>query len=80
MAGSLPPKPGICHILWNEDPAIDKLSKLSKLTEDLKKIGFEVKAHTNLDFRLEVLKLRVATVFRVAKYLFRVAKSPPRLP
>ncbi len=67
MAGSLPPKPGICHILWNEDPAIDKLSKLSKLTEDLKKIGLEVKAHTNLDFRSAVLKLGVAPpYFRVA--------------
>jgi hypothetical protein len=63
MAGSLPPKPGICHILWNEDPAIDKLSKLSKLTEDLKKIGFEVKAHTNLDFRSAVFRLGGRSLF-----------------
>jgi hypothetical protein len=52
MAGPLPPKPGICHILWNEDPDIDKLSKLAKLEDDLKKIGFDVKVHSNLDFGL----------------------------
>jgi hypothetical protein len=51
MAGLPNPKPGICHILWNEDQGIDELSKLSTLKTDLKKIGFEVKAYPNFDFR-----------------------------
>jgi hypothetical protein len=51
MASSTPPNLGICQILWNEDPDVDKLSKLSKLAEDLKKLGFDVEAHLNLDFR-----------------------------
>jgi hypothetical protein len=51
MTDKPPPKPGICHILWNEDPANDKPSKLLTLEDNLRKIGFDVKVHPNLDFR-----------------------------